>query len=100
MMNSNNFLYEFGSYQLDESERVLTREGCILPLTPKAFETLLVLVQNSGHVVKKDELMKQVWPNTYVEEGNLTQNIFALRRILGEELHGTKYIETVSRRGY
>jgi len=99
-MNGNNFLYEFGSYQLDERERVLTREGCILPLTPKAFETLLVLVRNSGHVVTKDDLMKQVWPNAYVEEGNLTQNIFALRRILGEELHGNKYIETVSRRGY
>ena len=68
MMNGNNFLYEFGSYQLDERERVLTREGCILPLTPKAFETLLALVQNSGRVVKKGDLMKQVWPNTYVEE--------------------------------
>lgn len=99
-MNGNNFLYEFSSYQLDERERVLTREGCILPLTPKAFETLLVLVRNSGHVVTKDDLMKQVWPNAYVEEGNLTQNIFALRRILGEEHHGNKYIETVSRRGY
>jgi TolB-like protein len=100
MAQGTNFLYEFGPYILDVRERVLTREGCAVPLTPKAFETLLVLVRNSGHVVEKDDLMKQVWPDTFVEEANLTQNVFALRRILGESAGKHQYIETVPRRGY
>ena len=99
MWNSNS-CYEFGAYRLDTVERVLLRDGQPVPLTPKAFETLVVLVQNNGHVVEKDDLMKQVWQDTCVEEANLTQNIFTLRRVLEESSEKPKYIETVPRRGY
>ena len=99
-MGNSNSSYEFGSYRLDTVEGVLLRNGQPVPLTPKAFETLVVLVQNSGHVVEKDVLMKQVWQDTCVEEANLTQNIFTLRRVLEESSDKPKYIETVPRRGY
>ena len=99
MWNSNS-CYEFGAYRLDTVERVLLRDGQPVPLTPKAFETLVVLVQNNGHVVEKDDLMKQVWQDTCVEEANLTQNIFTLRRVLEQSSEKPKYIETVPRRGY
>jgi TolB-like protein/thioredoxin-like negative regulator of GroEL len=92
--------YEFGPFRVDTAERLLLREGTPVPLTPKAFETLLRLIQNSGHVVEKDELMREVWPDTYVEEANLTQNVFTLRKVLGEGRGGRQYIETVPRRGY
>ena len=67
--------YEFGPFRLDPTERLLLRGGEPVPLTPKAFETLLVLVKNSGHILDKDELMKILWPDTIVEEANLTVNI-------------------------
>ncbi|MDQ2856321.1 MAG: winged helix-turn-helix domain-containing protein, partial [Acidobacteriota bacterium] len=100
MSQGDSLCYRFGPYSLDVYERVLTREGCAVPLTPKAFETLLVLVQNSGHVVPKDDLMKAVWPDAFVEEANLTQNIFALRKVFGESSAVPQHIETVPRRGY
>src|SRR5688572_12679084 len=89
-------LYEFGPFRLDTRERVLLRNGRPLQLKPKIYETLLALISQSGHVVDKEELMKRVWPDVAVEENNLTGNIFALRRALGEH----QYIETVPRRGY
>jgi len=92
--------YEFGQYRLDPAERVLTRDGEAVSLTPKATETLLVLLRNAGQLVSKETLMREVWPDTFVEESNLTQNIFILRRVLGDDGNGVKYIETVSRRGY
>ena len=92
--------YEFGPFRLNSAERVLLRDGNIVPLTPKAFETLLLLVQNRGHVVHKDELMQKVWPDTFVEEVNLAKNISALRRILGEGSPEQRYIETIPKRGY
>ena len=92
--------YEFGRFRLKTAERVLLREGEIVPLTPKVFDILLTLVENSGQVVAKDDLMKRVWPSTYVEEGNLTQNISLLRKALGETPGGAQFIETVPRRGY
>ncbi|HEY0005283.1 MAG TPA: alpha/beta fold hydrolase [Pyrinomonadaceae bacterium] len=92
--------YVFGVFRLDVTERVLSSQKGIVPLTPKAFETLLVLVQNSGHVLSKDELMEKVWPDSFVEENNLAQNISALRKALGEEAGGQKFIETVPKRGY
>jgi len=98
-MEESNNTYYFGPYLLNGSEGVLSRDGKPVSLTPKALETLLVLVRNFGHLVEKEELMSQVWPETAVEEANLTQNIFTLRRILGET-EGIKYIETVPRRGY
>lgn len=93
-------LYDFGPYRVDESERLLLRGDEVVPLTPKAFEMLLVLVENSGHVLTKEELMKRVWPDTIVEEANLSHNIYKLREALGEGLNGQRYIETVPRRGY
>jgi TolB-like protein/Tfp pilus assembly protein PilF len=92
--------YEFGSFRLDAAEYVLLRDGQIVPLTPKVFETLLVLVENSGHVVDKDELYKQVWQDTFVEETNLTKNISILRKILSEGDAERSFIETVPKRGY
>ena len=92
--------YEFGRFRLKTAERVLLREGELVPLTPKVFDILITLVENSGQVVAKDDLMKRVWPSTYVEEGNLTQNISLLRKALGESPGGAQFIETVPRRGY
>jgi TolB-like protein/Flp pilus assembly protein TadD len=93
-------IYEFGAFRLDTGERLLLRDGEPVPLTPKVFDTLVVLLQKSGHMVGKDELMKEVWADSFVEEGNLTQNISVLRKVLGENFDGRAYIETVTRRGY
>jgi pimeloyl-ACP methyl ester carboxylesterase/DNA-binding winged helix-turn-helix (wHTH) protein/class 3 adenylate cyclase len=76
------------------------RGGAPVPLTPKAFDTLLVLVENNGHVLSKEELIQKVWPDSFVEENNLAQNISILRKALGEAPAGLKFIETVSKRGY
>ena len=92
--------YEFGRFRLKTAERILLREGELVPLTPKVYDILIILVENSGQVVAKDDLMKRVWPSTYVEEGNLTQNISLLRKALGETPGGVQFIETVPRRGY
>lgn len=100
MPHSNHLTYEFGPYKLSLSQRVLTRDGEIISLTPKATEILVRLVVNAGQLLEKDDLLREVWPDTFVEEANLTQNIFTLRRALGDERAGPRYIETVSRRGY
>lgn len=95
--------YEFAGFLLDPAEQLLLRQphGEPVPLTPKAFLTLLVLLQNSGRTVEKEELLREVWPGTFVEEGNLTVTIFMLRRSLGEgKNEHRKYIKTVPRRGY
>jgi len=84
MPNRENELYEFGPFRLDPVKRLLLRDNEPVPLQLKAFETLLALVRHSEHVVLKDELMKAVWPDTFVEESNLAQNIFVLRKTLGE----------------
>jgi Tol biopolymer transport system component/DNA-binding winged helix-turn-helix (wHTH) protein len=93
-------LYEFGEFCLDATERRLLRRGLPVQLTPKAFETLLYLVSRSGHIVEKDELLRAVWPDTFVEEATLAQNIFTLRRALGQERDRQQYIETIPKRGY
>jgi DNA-binding winged helix-turn-helix (wHTH) protein/TolB-like protein/tetratricopeptide (TPR) repeat protein len=95
-----NQFYEFGPFRLDATERLLERDGSAITLTPKAFETLLVLVEHSPEIVEKDELMETVWPDTFVEESNLAQNVSALRKKLGERPDGGQYIETIPRRGY
>src|SRR6476660_8493598 len=100
MGQQDNHSYEFGRFRLKTAERVLLREGELVPLTPKVFDILVTLVEHGGQVVAKDDLMKRVWPNTYVEEGNLTQNISLLRKALGETPGGVQFIETVPRRGY
>jgi DNA-binding winged helix-turn-helix (wHTH) protein/tetratricopeptide (TPR) repeat protein len=99
-MGTGHHLYEFGPYRLDAAEYTLVRDGCKILLTPKAFETLLVLVENTGHVVDKEELLKRIWPETFVEEGTLAQNVFTLRKLLGRDAAGNHYIETVPKRGY
>ena len=100
MSQQDSHSYEFGRFRLITGERVLLREGELVPLTPKVFDILVTLVENGGQVVAKDDLMKRVWPNTFVEEGNLTQNISLLRKALGESPGGVQFIETVPRRGY
>lgn len=97
MVSRVNKLYEFGPFRLDIDERVLLRDGQMVPLTPKAFDTLIVLIQNNGHALEKEELLKAVWPDTFVEEATLAQNIFTLRKALGKE---PQYIETLPKRGY
>src|SRR5690242_3336780 len=99
-MSNNNLCYEFGPYQLDPGKRILTRDGEGIPLTPKATEILIMLVKHAGQLVEKDELLKEVWPDTFVEEANLSQNIFTLRRALRDDRAEPRYIETVARRGY
>ena len=93
-------LYEFDSFRLDPAERQLLRDGVHVPLTPKVFETLVVLVERGGHLVEKEELLKLVWAEAFVEEANLARCIHTLRKALGEEHNGRKYIETVPKRGY
>jgi TolB-like protein/DNA-binding winged helix-turn-helix (wHTH) protein/Tfp pilus assembly protein PilF len=92
--------YEFGPFQLDPVEHLLLRSNQTIPLAPKAFETLVLLVENSGHLLTKDELMKRLWPGTFVEEANLAQNISAIRRVLDGKNGGEQYIETVPKGGY
>lgn len=99
MKQSDKHFYEFGPFRLDTAERLLLRDGQHIPLTPKAFETLLILVENYGHVIDKDELLKKVWPDTFVEEVNLAKNVSYLRKILGGE-EAAQYIETIPKRGY
>src|SRR5262245_54753137 len=93
-------IYRFGSFQLDERERRLTCNGKQISLTLKAFDTLLLLLKHPGCVLEKQEIMEQIWRETYVEEGTLAQNIFTLRRALGEDTANIKFIETVPRKGY
>jgi TolB-like protein/DNA-binding winged helix-turn-helix (wHTH) protein/Tfp pilus assembly protein PilF len=93
-------LYEFGPFRLDPAERSLLRDGKAVPLTPKTFDLLLLLVQNRGHLLKKDDLIERVWPNTFVEEANLAQNVSALRKALDDKNGGAQYIETVPKGGY
>lgn len=93
-------VYEFGRFRLDAAQRLLWRDGEIVPMPPRVFDTLLVLVENSGHLLEKDDLMRRLWPDTIVEEVTLARNISDLRKVLGETEGGQKYIETVPRRGY
>jgi DNA-binding winged helix-turn-helix (wHTH) protein/Tol biopolymer transport system component len=100
MRKQENELYEFGPFRINSRERLLSRDGEPLQLTPKAFETLLVLIKNSGHLMLKEELMKAVWPDSFVEEVNLSQNISTLRKALGDAAQGSRYIVTVPGQGY
>jgi TolB-like protein/DNA-binding winged helix-turn-helix (wHTH) protein len=93
-------IYEFGPFRLIPEERQLLRDNQSVPLTPKSFDLLVVLVENSGHLIEKAELMKRIWPDSFVEEANLSVNVSALRRSLGEGPNEHQYVETVPRRGY
>lgn len=100
MSFSGNELYAFKDFRLDVGERLLLRSGRRIHLTEKAFETLCVLVRQNGHLVTKDELLREVWPDTIVEENNLDKNVSALRHVLGEVKGKQRFIETVRGRGY
>ncbi len=93
-------LYAFGPFCVDPEKETLCRAGEPIPLTPKTFQILLVLVRHSKELVTKDDLMKTVWPDTFVEEANLSRNIFMLRKALGESAQDRQYIITVPGRGY
>src|SRR5437899_2664417 len=96
MSMQNKHSYEFGPFRIDTLNRQLMRGGQVVPLKAKAVDTLLLLIDRRGDVVEKDDLMKSLWPDSFVEEANLTQNIYTLRKALGEG----HYIETIPRRGY
>jgi DNA-binding winged helix-turn-helix (wHTH) protein len=89
-------LYEFGPFRADGRRKSLTRNGELVPLPVKAFDVLYALLQKPGQTVLKDQLMKEVWPDTFVEEGNLTQMVFLLRKALGETDGGQPLIVTVA----
>jgi eukaryotic-like serine/threonine-protein kinase len=93
-------LLEFGPFRVDPEQRMLLRDNGPILLSPKAFDLLMVLVQRRGQVVPKDDLMKQLWPDTFVEESNLGQHVFQLRKALGDRAQGSLYIVTVPGRGY
>src|SRR5689334_24346696 len=100
MSNQEKHFYEFGPFRLDPVKRRLLRDGQPVPLTPKAFDTLLELVRQSGKTIEKDDLMREVWPDAVVEENNLNQNISALRRSLGDSRQESHYIATIPGLGY
>ena len=93
-------LYEFGPFRLDAEKNLLLREDETIPIAPKAFQILLVLIRHNKQVVTKDDLLKTIWPDTFVEEANLSRNIFLLRKALGESPQDHRYIVTVPGRGY
>src|SRR5215510_5390244 len=93
-------IYEFGPFRLVVAEHLLLLDGETVQLTPKAFDLLLALVERHGHLLEKDELLKKVWPDTFVEEANLASNISQLRKALGDGDNGQRFIETAPKRGY
>jgi TolB-like protein/DNA-binding winged helix-turn-helix (wHTH) protein/Tfp pilus assembly protein PilF len=95
-----NRLYEFGEFRFAPKDRVLFRNGELVSLTPKVFDTLRVLVENHGHTLEKSQLLQEIWPDTFVEEGTLTRNIYVLRRALGDSTEGSEYIVTIPKHGY
>ncbi len=93
-------LLEFGDFQIDRDQRVLLRHGDLIPLAPKVFDTLLALVESGGRVMEKDELLKKIWPTTFVEESSLARSVSTLRKALGQDPDGQEYIQTIPKRGY
>src|SRR5499427_2402885 len=93
-------MFQFGPFSLVPTERVVLRDGIPVPLTPKVFDTLVYLVRNRGRLITKDELLKEIWPHTFVEEVNLAVNISALRKAFGEGPQDGRYIATIPGSGY
>jgi WD40 repeat protein/DNA-binding winged helix-turn-helix (wHTH) protein len=98
--NGERVIYEFGGFRLDPALRTLLRDGDPVTVWPKVFDTLVLLLKSHGRILEKEELMHALWPESFVEESNLTQNIFVLRKILGDDRNGHSFIQTVPRRGY
>src|SRR5438552_15394649 len=92
--------YSFGPFSLDPEARVLLRDGEPIPVAGKTLDTLVVLIENRGRLVDKDELLSRIWAGTVVEEANLSQSIFTVRKILGDSPKDHRYIATVAGRGY
>ncbi len=92
--------YEFDRFRIDVKRRMLMRDGEPIAIKAKAFDTLLLLVQHRGRLLEKEQLMNRLWPDTVVEEANLTQNIFEVRKVLGETAGDQRFIVTAARRGY
>src|SRR5262245_22586358 len=93
-------LYEFGPFRLEPTERLLLRDGRPVSLPPKAYDLLVVLVAHAGRLVAKEDLLKAVWPETFVEEANLSYTVSVLRKALGDDNEPYRYVETVAKRGY
>jgi DNA-binding winged helix-turn-helix (wHTH) protein len=93
-------IYEFGPFRLNPGEEQLHRDGQLVQITPKAFEALVFFVERPGRLIGKEELLQALWPDSFVEEANLTHHVWRLRKILDENKDGTRYIETVPKRGY
>lgn len=100
MANRLRHIYQFGPYCVDATERILHKNGQEIVLTAKSFDVLLVLVQNSGHIVEKETFMREVWEGSFVEDSNITQNVSVLKKIFREDGDNHRYIETISKRGY
>ena len=100
MNGEENHSYRFKSFRLDIGERQLLRNDKSVPLTPKAFDVLAFLVERGGHLVEKEELMQNVWADSFVEEANLSRIVYTLRKTLGQDNNGNKFIETVAKKGY
>lgn len=100
MNDEEKHFYRFKSFRLDVEERQLLHNGNSIPLTPKAFDVLVALVERSGHLVEKDELLRIVWADSFVEEANIARVIHTLRKVLGKDENGNKFIETVTKKGY
>lgn len=100
MNNEEKHFYRFKSFRLDVKERQLLHHGDNIPLTPKVFDVLVALVERSGHLVEKDELLRIVWADSFVEEVNVARIVHTLRKVLGEDENGNKFIETVAKKGY
>src|SRR5215467_11799403 len=100
MVRQPEYQYEFGPFRLDAAERLLSRDGEAVPLSPKAFDLLLTLVERHGRLLEKEELMKLVWPGTFVEEANLSYTISLIRKALSEGIEAQQFIETVPKHGY
>lgn len=92
--------YEFDDFRIGQTERLLKHNGKVVPLPPKVVDLLCVLLESGGRVVTKEELMKRLWPDSFVEEANLSRNVFLLRKVLGDLCNGEELIETIPRRGY
>src|SRR5204863_3170373 len=93
-------IYEFDDFRVDTGQFFLTKAGRTQPITPTVFRILLILLERAGEVVNKEELMKHVWPDSFVEEGNLNRNMSTLRKALDEKPCDHKYIETIPKTGY
>src|SRR5579872_394191 len=100
MINKAKGSLEFGGFRIDTGQRLLFTGDQLVPLSPKAFDTLQVLIEAEGRVVEKQELLNKVWRDTFVEEGSLANNISVLRKVLGESAEDQKFIQTIPKRGY